>query len=93
MLAEPEVLILIDPTSAVDAHTEARIARRLREARAGRTTVVMATSPLLLGCADRVAHLRDGRVISTGTHAELLERDRDYRALVSRDSDIEEAMA
>ena len=89
LLAEPEVLILIDPTSAVDAHTEARIAQRLRAARAGRTTVVMATSPLVLGCTDQVAHLRGGRVVSTGTHAELLERDRDYRALVSRDSDIE----
>ena len=50
------MLILIDPTSAVDAHTEARIAERLRAARAGRTTVVLATSPLLLGRADTVAH-------------------------------------
>ena len=55
LLAEPEVLILVDPTSAVDAHTEARIAERLRAARAGRTTVVLATSPLLLGRADTVA--------------------------------------
>lgn len=87
LLAEPEVLILIDPTSAVDAHTEARIAERLRVARAGRTTIVLATSPLLLGHADTVAHLSAGRIVATGTHAELLEQDRGYRQLVARGSD------
>ncbi|MBM0227735.1 ABC transporter ATP-binding protein [Micromonospora sp. ATA51] len=87
LLAEPEVLILIDPTSAVDAHTEARIAERLRAARAGRTTIVLATSPLLLGHADTVAHLSEGRIVATGTHAELLEQDRGYRQLVARGSD------
>ncbi|MER7893721.1 ABC transporter ATP-binding protein [Micromonospora sp. NPDC094482] len=87
LLAEPDVLILIDPTSAVDAHTEARIAQRLRAARAGRTTIVLATSPLLLSRADSVAHLRDGRIAAVGTHVELLEQDPSYRALVSRDSD------
>lgn len=87
LLAEPDVLILIDPTSAVDAHTEARIAQRLREVRAGRSTIVFTTSPLLLGRADTVAHLRGGRIVATGTHAELLERDPSYRALVSRESD------
>jgi ABC-type multidrug transport system fused ATPase/permease subunit len=87
LLAEPEVLILIDPTSAVDAHTEARIAGRLHAARTGRTTVVIATSPLLLGRADTVAHLREGRIVAWGSHAELLERDPSYRALVSRDSE------
>jgi ABC-type multidrug transport system fused ATPase/permease subunit len=84
LLAEPEVLILLDPTSAVDAHTERRIAERLYAARAGRTTVVLTTSPLLLACTDTVAHLRDGRVATTGTHADLIERDPHYRALVAR---------
>jgi ABC-type multidrug transport system fused ATPase/permease subunit len=87
VLAEPNVLILVDPTSAVDAHTEARIAARLRTAREGLTTVVIATSPLLLGTTDVVAHVRDGRVVATGTHADLLDRDPGYRALVSRDTD------
>ncbi|WP_442933334.1 ABC transporter ATP-binding protein [Micromonospora psammae] len=86
LLAEPEVLILIDPTSAVDAHTEARIAERLRSARAGLTTVVLATSPLLLGHADLVAHLRAGRIVATGTHTDLLDEDLGYRRLVARDS-------
>ncbi|WP_216592345.1 ABC transporter ATP-binding protein [Verrucosispora sioxanthis] len=82
LLAEPDVLILIDPTSAVDAHTEAR-----RAARAGRTTVVLTTSPLLLGRADLVAHLRDGRIVTVGAHVDLLEQDPSYRALVSRDNE------
>ncbi|MGC5021829.1 ABC transporter ATP-binding protein [Micromonospora sp. DT47] len=86
LLAEPEVLILIDPTSAVDAHTEARIAERLRTARAGRTTIVLTTSPLLLGHADTVAHLHAGRIVATGTHTELLAHDEGYRLLVARDS-------
>ncbi|GIJ20744.1 ABC transporter ATP-binding protein [Micromonospora lutea] len=85
LLAEPDVLILIDPTSAVDSHTEARIARRLHAARAGRTTVVLTSSPLLLGNADLVAHLCQGRVVAVGSHVELLQGDPGYRALVSRD--------
>ena len=92
LLARPDVLVLVDPTSAVDAHTEARIAARLREARSGRTTVVLATSPPLLGRADLVAHLRDGRVVATGTHADLLARDPGYRRLVSRDGDTDPTM-
>jgi ABC-type multidrug transport system fused ATPase/permease subunit len=92
LLAEPEVLILLDPTSAVDAHTEARIADRLRSARAGRTTLVVTSSPLLLGRLDSVAFLDGGRVVAVGRHAELLEEYRDYRAMVARDSDIEDVV-
>jgi ABC-type multidrug transport system fused ATPase/permease subunit len=87
LLAEPDVLLLVDPTSAVDAHTEARIAQRLRAARAGRTTVVLTTSPLLLGYADTVAYLHAGRIAATGTHTELLARNPGYRELVSRSSE------
>jgi ABC-type multidrug transport system fused ATPase/permease subunit len=90
VLAEPEVLILLDPTSAVDAHTETRIANRLRAARAGRTTLVFTTSPLLLAVADTVAYLPATRVVATGSHADLLDRDPGYRALVSRDSDLDD---
>jgi ABC-type multidrug transport system fused ATPase/permease subunit len=90
LLTEPEVLILVDPTSAVDAHTEARIAGRLRAVRAGRSTVVLATSPLLLGAVDTVAYLEEGRIVATGSHGELLDGCAEYRALVSRDSDIDD---
>ena len=89
LAADPEILVLVEPTSAVDAHTEARIASRLHRHRAGRTTVVTTTSPLMLDSADVVAFLRDGRVVATGTHEELLETDADYRRVVTRESEHE----
>ncbi len=85
LLSDAEILVLVDPTSAVDAHTEARIARRLREARRGRTTVVLTASPLVLDQAERVIFLEDGRVAATGTHRELLQSSPVYRATVTRD--------
>jgi ABC-type multidrug transport system fused ATPase/permease subunit len=84
LLADPEVLILVEPTSAVDAHTEARIATGLRAARRNRTTVVVSNSPLLLDLADRVLFLRDGRVDAEGTHAELLAASPAYASAVTR---------
>ena len=84
LLADPEILILVEPTSAVDAHTEARIAARLRQARSGRTTVVVTASPLVLDRADAVAFLTDGRVTATGVHRELLRESPDYRLTVTR---------
>ncbi|MFB9905617.1 ABC transporter transmembrane domain-containing protein [Allokutzneria oryzae] len=88
LLADPDVLLLVEPSSAVDAHTEALIADRLRVRRRGRTTVVASSSPLLLAKADLVAFLVDGRVVASGTHSELLERESAYRALVSRGGDV-----
>jgi ABC-type multidrug transport system fused ATPase/permease subunit len=85
VLAAPEVLVLVEPTSSVDAHTEARIAERLRDARAGRTTLVTTSSPLLLDRADHVAFLDGGRVVAEGTHHELLRRHAGYRATVTRE--------
>jgi ABC-type multidrug transport system fused ATPase/permease subunit len=82
---DPEILILVEPTSAVDAHTEARIASRLSAHRAGRTTVVTTTSPLLLDTADVVVFLEDGKVAATGTHHDLLHRCPGYRRVVVRD--------
>ncbi|MEE1744775.1 ABC transporter ATP-binding protein [Streptomyces sp. JV184] len=84
LLADPEVLLAVEPTSAVDAHTEAAVAARLRAARTGRTTVVTSTSPLLLGQADTVYYLVDGSVAAVGGHRELLDRQPGYRLLVSR---------
>ncbi len=85
LAADPEVLVLVEPTSAVDAHTEARVAGRLREHRQGRTTVVTTTSPLLLDRVDHVAFLVDGRVAAFGTHRELLDEVPAYRAVVTRE--------
>ncbi|MFE0812158.1 ABC transporter ATP-binding protein [Streptomyces sp. NPDC058848] len=85
LFADPEILLAVEPTSALDAHTEATVAHRLRDARAGRTTVVASTSPLLLDRADVVHHLVDGKVVATGTHRGLLATEPGYRALVSRE--------
>lgn len=88
LLADPEVLLLVEPTSAVDAHTESVVAERLHEARRGRTTVLVTTSPLLLDQADRVAYLADGRVAATGTHPELLVAEPGYRTLAFRGDEL-----
>ncbi|GII60927.1 ABC transporter [Sphaerisporangium krabiense] len=80
----PDVLLAVDPTSAVDATTEAVMIDRLREARRGLTTVITTTSPLVLDRADEVIVLADGHASSAGTHAELLRGDTGYRGLVSR---------
>ena len=92
LIADPEILVLVEPTSAVDAHTEARIARRLRDHRAGRTTVVTTSSPLVLDAVDVVAFLEDGRVTATGTHRELLETNSRYRLVVTREVESGEAV-
>lgn len=88
LLTEPEVLVLVEPTSAVDAHTEARIAARLVEARAGRTTVIVTASPLVLDKVDEVVLVADGAVVARGTHRELLDARSpaaaQYRSVVSR---------
>jgi ABC-type multidrug transport system fused ATPase/permease subunit len=84
VLADPEVLVLVEPTSAVDAHTEARVAQRLRAVRAGRTTLVATASPLMLDLCDRVAFLVDGQVSAEGTHRELLRECPGYRDVVIR---------
>jgi ABC-type multidrug transport system fused ATPase/permease subunit len=84
---DPEVLVLVEPTSAVDAHTEARIASRLRAHRTGRITVVTSSSPLLLGAVDEVAFLQHGRIVATGRHEDLVDEVPDYRMVVNRESE------
>ncbi|MEU1409027.1 ABC transporter ATP-binding protein [Streptomyces sp. NPDC005728] len=87
LLADPEVLLAVEPTSALDAHTEATVAERLREAREGRTTVVASTSPLVLDRVDTVLFLVDGKVTAVGPHRRLLVQEPGYRALVARDAE------
>jgi ABC-type multidrug transport system fused ATPase/permease subunit len=60
----------------------------LRTARAGRTTVVATASPLVLPQVDSVCWVRDGHVVARGTHAELLDRDAQYRRFVTRDAGV-----
>lgn len=86
LLAAPEVLLLLEPTSALDAHTEATVAARVAEYRRAATTLVVSTSPLVLDQADDVTYLVDGKVRATGTHGELLAGQSAYAELVFRGS-------
>jgi ABC-type multidrug transport system fused ATPase/permease subunit len=84
LAVEAPILVLVEPTSAVDAHTEARIAERLAHHRRGRTTIVTTVSPLWLHHADHVVLLSDGRVVAEGRHEDLLVAEPDYRDVVTR---------
>ncbi|WP_329418635.1 ABC transporter ATP-binding protein [Streptomyces sp. NBC_01268] len=87
LVTDPEVLVLDEPTSAVDSHTESRVATGIKGLRAGRTTVVLASSPLLLELADRVVLVHEGAAVAVGTHRELLAEEPRYRAVVTREPD------
>jgi ABC-type multidrug transport system fused ATPase/permease subunit len=89
LVADPGVLVLDEPTSAVDAHTEARIARGLKDIRAGRTTVVFTSSPLVLDQADRVVFVDGGTAAANGRHHDLLRTDPRYRAVVTRETEAD----
>jgi len=88
LLMDPEVLVLVEPTSAVDAHTEARIAERLPQYRSGRTTILTTVSPLWLRHADKVVLLAGGKVIAEGTHVELMATSSAYRDTVIRTDEV-----
>ncbi|MGW6555746.1 ATP-binding cassette domain-containing protein, partial [Streptomyces sp. NPDC055051] len=82
LAADRPVLVLHDPTTAVDTVTESRIAARLRESRRGLTTVLITTSPALLAVTDRVVVLDGGTVTADGSHAELVTANETYRKAV-----------
>ncbi|WP_412544033.1 ABC transporter ATP-binding protein [Longispora sp. K20-0274] len=82
LAADPPVLVVHDPTTAVDTVTEARIAAGVRDLRKGRTTILVTTSPALLAVTDRVVVLHDGAVAAEGTHPELVRDHAGYRATV-----------
>ncbi|MFE9443586.1 ABC transporter ATP-binding protein [Streptomyces sp. NPDC006602] len=84
LAADTDVLVLHNPTTAVDAVTEQLIARNIAELRRGRTTVVITSSPALLDAADRVLVLDDGVIAAEDTHRNLLATDEDYCSAVAR---------
>jgi ATP-binding cassette subfamily B protein len=83
IFADPQVLILDDATSAVDATKEHEIRAALGEVMRSRTTLVIAHRPATIALADRVAVVDQGRVVEEGTHAELLARSPSYRSLLA----------
>jgi len=92
LAVDAPILVLVEPTSAVDAHTEARIAERVAAVRRGSTTVISTVSPLWLHHADRVVLLEDGKATADGTHEDLLRDSPAYRRVVARamDAPVEE---
>ena len=83
ILARPEVLILDDPLSALDVHTEERVTAALGDVLAGTTALVVAHRPSTVALADRVALLDGGVIAATGSHRELMAAQPAYAALMS----------
>ncbi|RZU34388.1 ABC transporter ATP-binding protein [Blastococcus saxobsidens] len=90
VLGRPSVLVLDDPLSALDVHTEALVERALREVLAGTTALVVAHRASTVLLADRVALLAGGRIAAVGTHSELLATVPAYRDLLAQGSELTE---
>ncbi len=90
ILARPDVLILDDPLSALDVHTEARVTQALHEILAGSTALVVAHRPSTVALADTVALLSGGVIAASGSHRELLLSNPEYAALMDVE-DLEES--
>ncbi|MFD5919115.1 ABC transporter ATP-binding protein [Kitasatospora sp. NPDC058201] len=83
VVGDPAFLVLDDPLSALDVHTEALVERALRQVLGSATALVVAHRPSTVMLADRVAVLVDGRIEAVGTHQELLHGSPHYRELMS----------
>jgi ATP-binding cassette, subfamily B, bacterial len=89
VVGKPAVLVLDDPLSALDVHTEAEVERALRRVLRDVTALIVAHRPSTVQLADRVALLAGGRITAVGTHSELLASNDDYRKVLST-LDVEE---
>ena len=87
LLAQPDVLICDDSTSALDALTEARVLNNLRQARAGLTILLVASRPGTCALADRVVMLDAGQMVADGHHGHLLAQHAAYRDLLGKGPD------
>ena len=91
VLGSPPVLVLDDPLSSVDVHTEAVIERALASVLESVTSLLVVHRPSTLALADRVALIDGGRVAAVGTHAELMRTNPLYRALLSQEYEDSES--
>lgn len=87
VLGRPRVLVLDDPLSSVDVHTEAMIEGALESVLEGVTALLIVHRPSTLALADRVALLDEGRIVAVGTHHDLLEEEPLYRAILSQEAE------
>ncbi len=83
VVGTPRFLVLDDPLSALDVHTEAAVEAALRQVLADTTALIVAHRPSTVLLADRVALLSDGRITAVGTHQELLRTNAEYAHLMS----------
>jgi ATP-binding cassette subfamily B protein len=88
VLARPSVLVLDDPLSALDVHTEALVERALERVLSETTAIVVVHRPSTVALADRVALLEDGRITAVGTHSELMQLPA-YAHVLSMDDELE----
>ncbi|MCW2641522.1 MAG: transporter [Dactylosporangium sp.] len=89
VLGKPRVLVLDDPLSALDVHTEALVEEALARVLKGTTALLVVHRPSTVALADRVALLLDGEIAAIGTHSELLATVPEYRAVLSADADAD----
>jgi ATP-binding cassette, subfamily B, bacterial len=89
VLGRPRVLVLDDPLSALDVHTESLVEQALRRILNNITALLVAHRPSTVLLADRVALLREGRIAAVGTHRELLASAPGYRELLAQTSELE----
>jgi ATP-binding cassette subfamily B protein len=92
VLGRPSVLVLDDPLSALDVHTEALVEEALRNVLSATTALVVAHRPSTVLLADRVALLQDGRITAVGRHSDLLAEVPAYRELLAQESELAEVL-
>ncbi|HZN16948.1 MAG TPA: ABC transporter ATP-binding protein [Micromonosporaceae bacterium] len=89
VLGRPKVLVLDDPLSSLDVHTEALVEEALSRVLSGTTALLVVHRPSTVALADRVALLQDGEIVAVGTHSELLATVPAYRAALSQEAEAE----
>jgi ATP-binding cassette subfamily B protein len=84
VVSKPSVLVLDDPLSALDVHTESLVEKALRRVLTTTTALLVVHRPSTVALADRVALLEDGTIRAVGTHTELMKSEPSYRAVLSQ---------